>query len=86
MVIIYSSKFAREYRKLSTIVKDMAEEQESIFRKNPFDSRLKTHKLKGKLIGFLSFSIGFKHRIIFEFSMDKKTAYFHSVGDHDIYE
>lgn len=86
MDIIYSSKFAREYKKLSENIKDTAERQEKIFHINPFDQRLKTHKLKGKFNEFLSFSIGYKYRIIFEFSKDKKTAYFHSVGNHDIYQ
>lgn len=86
MDIIYSSKFAREYKKLSEDIKSLAEEQEVIFRQNPFDPRLKTHKLKGKFDGFLSFSIGYKYRIIFEFTKDKQTVYFHIVGDHDIYQ
>jgi len=85
MEIIYSPKFGREYRKLPASVKNLAEEQEIIFRQDPFDPRLKTHKLKGRLNGFLSFSIGYKYRIIFEFAKDKNTVYFHSVGNHDIY-
>lgn len=86
MEVLYSSKFAREYRKLPAAVKVLAEEQEMLFRKNPFDPKLKTHKLKGRLDGFLSFSIGYKYRIIFEFGKNKKNVYFHSVGDHDIYQ
>ncbi len=86
MEIIYSSKFAREYKKLPKPVKLAAEKLEATFRKDPFDPKLKTHKLKGRLQSFLSFSIGFKYRIIFELSKDKKTVYFLSVGDHDIYE
>ncbi|MFA4818456.1 MAG: type II toxin-antitoxin system mRNA interferase toxin, RelE/StbE family [Patescibacteria group bacterium] len=86
MEVIYSSKFAREYKRLPDNIKDIAEQQEKIFRQNPFDSKLKTHKLKGKLSGFLSFSIGYKYRIIFEFSKDKDAVFFHSVGDHDIYQ
>ncbi|MCX6800364.1 MAG: type II toxin-antitoxin system mRNA interferase toxin, RelE/StbE family [Candidatus Falkowbacteria bacterium] len=85
MEIIYSSKFAREYKKLPDNIKDIAEENEAIFRENPFSSKLKTHKLKGKLSGFYSFSIGYKYRIIFDFSKDKKSINFHSVGDHDVY-
>ena len=85
MKIIYTSKFAREFKKLPARVKDTAEKQESIFRKNPFDEKLKTHKLKGRLKGFLSFSIGHKYRIIFEFGLNKNIVYFYSVGDHDIY-
>lgn len=86
MKIIYSSKFSREYKKLPLEIKDIAEQQEKVFRKNPFHPELKTHKLKGGLKDFLSFSVGYKYRIIFELSKDKKTAFFHSVGDHDIYQ
>lgn len=86
MEIIYSSKFARAYKMLPANIKIIAEEQEILFRKNPFDQRLKTHKLKGKLSGFLSFYIGYKYRIIFEFSKNKNTVYFHAAGNHDIYQ
>jgi len=86
MDIIYSSKFAREYKKLPKEIKSIAEKNEIIFRKNPLDPRLKTHKLHGRLVEFLSFSVGYKYRIIFEFDENKRTAYFHSVGDHDIYQ
>lgn len=86
MEVIYSSKFARAYKKLPDEVKDIAEKQEALFRKDPFDPRLKTHKLNGKLEGLFSFSIGPKYRIIFEFSKDKKVVYFHTVGDHDVYQ
>jgi len=86
MKIIYTSKFAQEYKKLPGGIKDVAEGKEKIFRKNPFDPKLKTHKLKGRLSNFLSFSIGRKYRIIFELTKDRKTAYFYSVGDHAIYQ
>lgn len=86
MEIIYSSKFAREYKKLPNSVKDIAEEIENIFRENPFDPRLKTHKLNGKLSNFLAFSVGHKYRIIFELVNNKNIAHFHSIGNHDIYQ
>ncbi|MBU3901116.1 type II toxin-antitoxin system mRNA interferase toxin, RelE/StbE family [Patescibacteria group bacterium] len=86
MEIVHTSKFAREYKKLPGDIKNIAKKQEIIFRKNPFDTRLKTHKLKGRLSDFLSFSIGYKYRIIFELTQDKRMAYFYSVGDHDIYQ
>lgn len=84
MKIIYSSKFAKEYKKLPDKIKDLAEKKEKIFRQNPFDPRLKTHKLSGKFREFWSFSIDYKYRIIFEFA-DEKTIYFHSVGSHRVY-
>jgi len=85
MRIYYSSKFAAEYKKLPLKIKKIAEQKEQIFRNNPFDSRLKTHKLKGSLKGFLSFSINQKYRIIFEM-INSDTIWFHSVGDHSIYK
>lgn len=47
MKIVYSSKFIREYKKLPSLVKDQAEQKEKLFREDPFDPRLRTHKLKG---------------------------------------
>lgn len=84
MKIYYSSKFLNEYRKLPKEVKLLAEKQEKIFRQNPFDQRLKTHHLTGKLKDYLAFSIDYKHRIIFEFT-EKGVVWFHSTGTHEIY-
>jgi len=61
----------------------MAEKKENVFRVNPFDSRLKTHKLHGQLKNQWSFSIDGKYRIIFEF--EESDIIFLDVGDHDIY-
>ncbi len=85
MKILYLPKFARQYKKLPDNIKDLAEEKEKIFRQDPFDKRLKTHKLRGELKGYLSFSINYNYRIIFDF-VDDKTVRFYSVGNHDIYE
>ena len=85
MKIYYSSKFAKEYKRLPLKVKSVAEKKEKIFRRNPHDTILKTHKLTGKLKGYYSFSIDYQYRIIFEFA-EKKTVWFHSVGTHEIYK
>lgn len=85
MEIYYTSKFGRKYKKLPSKIKILAEKREELFCKNPFDSQLNTHKLHGSLKEFWSFSIGFKHGIVFEFARENK-VYFHSVGDHDIYQ
>ena len=84
MKIYYSSKFAKEYKKLPKKVKLLAEKKEAIFRKDAFDKRLKTHKLSGKLKEYHSFSIDYKYRIILEF-VEKDVVWFHSVGTHEIY-
>lgn len=85
MKILYSSKFEREYKNLALGIKKQAEEKEKIFRKDSYDPRLKTHKLKGALRDFWAFSIDRKNRIIFEF-IDENIIWFHSVGDHSIYD
>lgn len=84
MKIYYSSKFAKEYKRLPLRVKITTEKKEKIFRQNPFDPRLRTHKLTGKLKEYYSFSIDYQYRILFEFSEDD-IVWFHSVGTHGIY-
>ena len=85
MKIFYSTKFAKEYKKLPLKVKRAAEKKEKIFRKDPFAPQLKTHKLTGKLKSYYSFSIDYQYRIIFEL-VKKDTVWLHSVGTHEIYK
>ena len=84
MRIRYSPKFSRQYKKLSQEVRENAERKEKIFRKNPFDLRLKTHKLHGSDEGFMAFSVNYSFRIIFSFEEDE--VVFYEIGDHDIYD
>jgi addiction module RelE/StbE family toxin len=84
MRIYYSSKFEWEYKRLPEFVQKLAEEKEPIFRNDPFDPRLNTHKLGGRLKGYWAFWLDQKYRIIFEF-VEKNTVWFHSMGDHSIY-
>ena len=85
MRILYLPKFARRYKKLPIEVRLLAEERVSLFRTNPADPKLKTHKLSGPLAGFWSFSINHTHRVIFDFA-DKNTARFYDIGTHEIYD
>ena len=85
MEIEYSPQFHRAYKKLPLHIKKLAEKQEKIFRANPLDSRLRTHKLLGRLRDYRAFWIDNKHRIIFSFEGANKYR-FHTVGDHSIYK
>jgi addiction module RelE/StbE family toxin len=85
MRILYLSRFVRQYKKLSEEIKDTVKERGKLFYENPFDPRLKTHKLKGRLEGLWSFSVNFDYRILFEFRHDD-IVWFHSVGKHNIYD
>ena len=42
--VVVTGKFEKEYKKLSGLVKESAKKRELIFRENPFDLRLNTHK------------------------------------------
>ena len=85
MEILYWSKFAKYFKKLPIEIQKIAVEKEKIFRENPFDSMLKTHKLHGELNEYWSFSVNYKIRIIFKF-INKNVVAFYLIGDHDIYE
>ena len=76
--------FEKNYRKLPKHVKEKAKAKESIFRKNPFDPRLKTHKLLGKEKEVWSFWIDYSYRIKFIFLTDEKVLFL-DVGSHEIY-
>lgn len=86
MDILYSPHFERDYKKLPDLVKRKAERKETIFRADPFDKRLRTHKLRGALQDCWAFSIDRKYRIIFQFSNDDEQVWFLVVGDHAVYE
>ncbi|OGF70175.1 hypothetical protein A3H65_02370 [Candidatus Giovannonibacteria bacterium RIFCSPLOWO2_02_FULL_45_14] len=83
MKIFYHPRFKESYRKLTPDIQKKAEGREKIFRQNPFDPRLDTHKLHGKLKKQWSFSIDKRNRILFEF--DESDVIFLDIGDHDLY-
>ena len=82
--IYYASSFLKSIKKLSLKEKKLVKKREEIFRKNPFDKRLKTHKLKGRLKSLYSFSITYSQRILFEFIKENEVI-FYEVGGHEIY-
>jgi len=80
-----SSGFRRKYKKLSHELKERAKEKEKIFKENPFDPRLDTHKLHGKDKAFWAFSITRSLRIKFEFLGNNQVLYI-DIGPHaDVY-
>lgn len=83
--IEYSAHFRRAYRDLDVLVQRKAEQKEILFRKNPFDPMLKTHKLHGKLKDFYSFSIDKRTRVVFRF-VSRAKAVFLDIGGHDVYQ
>lgn len=80
-----TSHFIKAYQKLPQNIKETAERKEKIFLENPFDLRLKTHKLKGKLKSYYSYSINYQYRILFRF-IDKESVIYFDVGTHEVYK
>ena len=76
--------FQRAFRTLPPAIQALATEKDQIFRANPFDARLKTHTLKGRLKGLWSYSVDYRHRILFEF-LPHGEALYHDIGSHDVY-
>ena len=85
MEIEYSPKFSRQFKKLSKEIKESALKGEKLFRANPFDSKLRTHKLQGRMKEYWAFSISYDYRIGFTF-IDSDLVRFHAIGSHDIYK
>jgi mRNA-degrading endonuclease YafQ of YafQ-DinJ toxin-antitoxin module len=83
MHIIYSSKFARQYKKLAPDIKVLAQTKEQIFRIDQFDPRLKTHALSGRLDGLHAFSV--THSIRITFKKYNQVVVFFEIGPHNIY-
>jgi len=67
----YSSHFRKSLRKLDPPLQKKARDKLRLFLQNPFDPRLDTHKLSGRLKNYWSFSVTTQHRILFEFIRDE---------------
>ncbi len=85
MIIHLSSKFEKNYQRLPQRIKEKAKEKESIFRKSPFDSQLRTHKLSGRDKECWAFCITRSYRIKFIF-LPNREVLFLDIGLHDIYK
>ena len=86
MEVSFSDSFKKVYKKRVklTMIETEFWTRLELFIDDPFDSRLKTHKLSGKLKDLWSFSIEYDLRVVFYFTKDKpKRAIFIDIGNHD---
>jgi len=82
-IVHYTTNFVRKWKKLRNNGKYKAKIE--IFQENPFDNRLKTHKLRGSLESYWSFSFNYKDRVLFGFKSENEVI-FYDFGSHDIYK
>ena len=83
--IVLSSGFRKAFKRKIRGNKKLEtrfRERVAIFQNEPFDPRLKTHRLSGQLQGLWSFSIDYNVRVIFSF-VEANRALFIDIGTHD---
>ena len=86
MEVSFSDSFRRVFNKR---IKSKEIEKEfwvcvELFIADPFDPRLKTHKLSGQLKNLWSFTIQYDLRVVFYFTKDKpKKAIIIDIGSHN---
>lgn len=81
MVIGYSKKFRKQYKKLPKHIQEKFSDNLTIFIKDRHNERLRTHKLHGKLKGFYSINIASDIRAVFE-EITLDTFEFIAIGSH----
>jgi len=85
MNVAFSSSFQRAFRKRierSPAMEERFWTRVEWFADDPFDPRLRTHKLSGELSDLWSFSITYDVRVIFYFT-GEDNAVFVDIGSHD---
>lgn len=80
-----TEKFKRSLRKLPPSTRLQFAKRRLIFYQDPFTATLRTHKLKGHLKDYWSFSVTRSYRVLFKFAK-KNTALFYDIDDHRIYK
>ena len=63
MEINVTPRFIKSYKKLHKEIQEKAKVKEAVFRINPFDKRLKTHKLSGKEKEAWAFWVDYSYRL-----------------------
>lgn len=80
----YTSHFERAYARLPQDLRRVAEDRFDWFKRDAFDPRLRTHKLRGRLEDHWAFSVTRRHRVLFRF-LRADAVLLLDVGDHRIY-
>jgi len=83
--VFFSSTFKRAFKRRIAGQKDLEEKfwrRVEILTADPFDPRLRTHKLSGRLSELWSFSLTYDLRVVFYF-LPQNRAIFENIGTHD---
>lgn len=83
--IAFSSSFKRAFKRRIEGRKPLEDKfwkRVEMFKIDPHDARLRTHRLSGDLQEYWSFSIEYDIRVVFQFATQKR-AVFTDIGSHD---
>ncbi len=83
MRILYAASFLRAYKKLPRESQGRVDVALDIFQMNPFDPRLRNHKLSGPKRDLRSISAGYDLRILYRESGGHLIVVIATVGKHD---
>jgi addiction module RelE/StbE family toxin len=72
-------KFIKKNPEFKTILKEKLQ----ILQENPFDPRLRAHKLSGNLKDFYSIWLTYEYRIVIKIYLKEKLIEFYTIGTHD---
>lgn len=79
--VSYSRRFLKQASSFPADILEQAQKRERIFKQNPFDGRLNTHRLHGKEKEVWSFSINYTYRIKFIFLTETEVLFL-EIGTH----
>lgn len=65
MQIIFTERFKKKFKKLPIHIRNKFKIRLSLFIKNPLESCLRAHPLKGNLVGFRAFPVTGDYRVIY---------------------
>ena len=84
ITVSFKPTFVRQLKKLEGELVEEVLEKLELFKSSRNHKLLKVHKLHGKLVGFYSFSVNYKIRIVFEYLSENGVVLL-SIGDHEVY-
>jgi addiction module RelE/StbE family toxin len=88
--LVWSVGFVRKFKRLikkNPQLRIQIEQTLDLLTEDPFNSSLRTHKLKGDLDGVWSCSVDYDNRILFEFvinpDLGEEEIFLLTLGSHD---
>ena len=83
--VSFSTSFRKAFKRKvrnNSLLENRFWERVAIFKDNPFDPILRTHKLSGSMRDWWSFSVEYDVRVVFSF-VEPSRALFVDIGTHD---